>query len=66
MAKHSLGVIVALSSDIASRVCVIFISMVPMTVLICSAGSSNPPSPRSATGGAVVVFVVDVVDNLVL
>src|ERR1700682_1006933 len=66
MARHSLGSIVALSSDISKWVFVTVISVAPMAVLTCSGLSSNAGSAVSARGGAVVVVVVDlVVDVLV-
>src|ERR1700682_1548471 len=66
MDRHSLGVIVALSSDIAKWVVVTAIPVAPMAVLTCSGLSSNPGSAVSARGGAVVVVAVDlVVDVLV-
>src|SRR5271156_1628963 len=49
MGRHSLGSIVALSSDIATRLFVTFMSVAPMTVLICSGLSRNPFSASSAT-----------------
>src|ERR1700731_1112670 len=66
MARHSLGAIVALSSDIEVWVFVTVISVAPMAVLTCSGVSSNPSSAVSATGGAVVVVVVDVVVDVLL
>src|SRR5882757_979159 len=66
MARHSLGSIAALSSDISKWVFVTAISVAPMAVLTCSGLSSNTGSAVSARGGAVVVVVVDlVVDVLV-
>ena len=61
MAKHSRGVIVALSSDIALRLLVTFISVVPMTALISSGLSRNPFSALSTTGGGAFEVVVDLV-----
>ena len=61
MARHSLGSIVALSSDISKWVFVTAISVAPMAVLTCSGLSSNAGSAVSASGGAVVVVVVDLV-----
>src|SRR3981189_485932 len=66
MARHSLGSIAALSSDISKWVFVTAISVAPMAVLTCSGLSSNAGSAVSARGGAVVVVAVDlVVDVLV-
>src|SRR6476620_6553590 len=59
MARHSLGSIAALSSDISKWVFVTAISVAPMAVLTCSGLSSNAGSAVSASGGAVVVVVVD-------
>ena len=66
MARHSLGSIVALSSDIAKWVFVTAISVAPMAALTCSGPSSNPGSAVSARGGAVVVVVVDVVVDVLV
>ena len=66
MARHSLGSIVALSSDIAKWVFVTAISVAPMAALTCSGASNNPGSAVSARGGAVVVVVVDLVVAAVL
>src|ERR1700759_1527076 len=49
MARHSLGSIVALSSDIATRLFVTVMSVAPMAVLICSGLSRNPCKAPSAT-----------------
>src|SRR5271165_4677106 len=49
MGRHSLGSIVALSSDIATRLFVTVMSVAPMAVLICSGLSRNPFSAPSAT-----------------
>src|ERR1700761_5664019 len=49
MGRHSLGSIVALSSDIAARLFVTVMSVAPMAVLICSGLSRNPFSAPSAT-----------------
>jgi hypothetical protein len=61
MARHSVGAIVAVSSDIAVRLFVTLISAAPMAVLICSGASRNPFSAPSATGGGAFVVVVDLV-----
>lgn len=50
MARHSLGCIVALSSDIASCFLVTAIPFAPITGLICSGLSNNVFSSRSTTG----------------
>ena len=66
MARHSLGSIVALSSDIESWVFVTVISVAPITLLTCSGLSSNPGSAVSATGGGVVDMAVDVVVDVLV
>src|SRR5689334_6789959 len=66
MARHCLGSIVALSSEIAERVLVIVISVAHMAALAARGRAANPGSAVSGSGGAVVVVVVDsVVDVLV-
>ena len=50
MARHSLGFIVAASSDIASCFLVIAISVAPIRGLICAGVSSIASSSRSTTG----------------
>src|SRR6478735_3766698 len=61
MARHSLGSIAALSSDISKWVFVTAISVAAMAVLTCSGLSSNAGNAVSARGGAVVGVVVDLV-----
>lgn len=62
------GFMVALSSDIASCLLVIAMSLAPMTGLICSGLSSNASSSRSTTGRGMsdVVVVVDLTLELLL
>src|ERR1700730_5594154 len=61
MARHSLGFMVALSSDIASCLLVTAIAVAPITGLICSGLSNNASSSRSTTGRGMsdVLVVVD-------
>src|ERR1700682_1655485 len=66
MARHSLGSIVALSSDIPKCVFVTVIPVAPIAAFTWSGLSSNPGSAVSARGGVVVVVAADlVVDVLV-
>ena len=49
MARHSLGFIMPLSSDIATPLSMTLMSVAPMAVLICSGLSRNPFSAPCAT-----------------
>src|ERR1700746_2364837 len=66
MARHSLGAIAALSSDIDVCVFVTVISVAPIAMFTCSGLSRNPSITPSATGAAYFdVAVGGVVDDLV-